>query len=261
MGKNCKTCKKACNSNEQRYTCQACNCNMHLTPECTVLSPAAITGIKELGMNAMLLCNNCVEQNERDNFIRCQTLSKVAEKIDSLDVGEELKNMERRLTDLVDEKIGNATKMTCDNVEKTYAAVVAVETTSGKPKGVKTDENSKSHNINKCIRIQGIPEDPNKKKGENLVPTNHEVNDLLNSIGANAHVTQIQRLGKFPNDRKKPRAVLVSLANEHETRITLAKSREFRNSSVERNIYMMPALSRDDALKENQMLKKAKGAA
>ena len=228
---------------------------MHLTPECTALSPAAITGIKELDMNAILPCNNCVEQIERDNFIRCRTLAKVAEKIDSLDVGEKLKNMERRLTDLVDEKIGNVTKMTCDKVEKTYAAVVAVEATSGKPKGVKTDVNSKSHNINKCIRIQGIPEDPNKTKGENLVPTNNEVNDLLNSIGANAHVTKIRRLGKFRIDRKKPRAVLVNLANEHETRITLAKSQEFRNSLVERNIYMLPALSRDDALKENRMLK------
>ena len=113
---------------------------------------------------------------------------------------------------------------------KKHAAVVANETTSGKPKGVKTDENSKSHNINKCIRIPLIPEDPNKTKRDNLVPTNNEVNDLLNSIGANAHVTEIQRLGKFRNDRKKSRAVLVTLANEHETRITLAKSQEFRNS-------------------------------
>ena len=99
--------------------------------------------------------------------------------------------MERRLTDLVDEKIGIATKMTCDKVEKTYAAVVAVETTSGKPIGVKTDENSKSHNINKCIRIHGIT------KGENVVPSNNEVNDLLNSIGANANVMEIQRPRKF----------------------------------------------------------------
>ena len=96
----------------------ACNCNIHLTPECTALSPAAITGIKDLGMNAMLLCNNCVEQNERDNFIRCRILAKVTEKIDSLGVGEKLKNMERRLTDLVVKKIGNATNMMCDKLEK-----------------------------------------------------------------------------------------------------------------------------------------------
>ena len=51
---------------------------VHVTPECTALSPAATTGIKELGMKAMLLCNNCIEQNERDNFVRCQTISEFA---------------------------------------------------------------------------------------------------------------------------------------------------------------------------------------
>ena len=55
--------------------------------------------------------------------------------------------MERRLKDLMDEKNGNSTKMKCDKVEKSCGAVVAVETTSGKPKGVKSDEISKSHNI------------------------------------------------------------------------------------------------------------------
>ena len=44
--------------------------------------------------------------------------------------------------------------------------------------------------------------------------------------------------------------------NTKQEMITLAKSREFRNSMVERNIYMLPALSRGEALKENQMLKK-----
>ena len=153
-------------------------------------------------------------------------------------------------------KLGILQKRRVTNLKKKYAAVVAVETTTGKPKGVKNDENSKNHIIDKCIRIQGIPEDPNKTKGENLFPTNDEVNDLLCSIGANAHVKEIQRLGKFRNDREKPRSVLVTLANEHETRITLAKSRKFRNNLVERSIYILPALTRNDALKENKMLKK-----
>ena len=74
----------------------AYNCNMHLSPVCTV----AITGLKELGTNVKLLCNSCVEQIERDNSIRCRTLAKVAEKTDSLDVGGKLENMERRLTEL-----------------------------------------------------------------------------------------------------------------------------------------------------------------
>ena len=82
----------------------ACRYNKHLTPECIVLSPAAITGVKELGMDANFLCKIGFEQNERDNFIRCRTMSKVAKKIDSLDVGEKLKNIERRQTNSVDKK-------------------------------------------------------------------------------------------------------------------------------------------------------------
>ena len=66
------------NANEKSYDCVACRCYMHLTPECTILSPAAIAGIKEPGMNFKLPYNICVEQKERDNYIRCRTMSKVA---------------------------------------------------------------------------------------------------------------------------------------------------------------------------------------
>ena len=147
---------------------------MHLTTECTTLSPAAINELKELAMNAMLLCNTCVENNERDNFIRGRALASVSEKLESLDVGERLKNMEKRLTDLVNSKIGEAMTTTCDKEEKTYAAVVAVDkTTRGKPKGAQNAEAQKSnHNINQSFRIQGLKEDPSKSKAENFVPTN-----------------------------------------------------------------------------------------
>ena len=62
-------------------------------------------------------------------------------------------------------------------------------------------------------------------------------------------------LENFEMIEKKPRAVSVTLANEHKARITLAKSREFRNYLVERNIYTLPAMTSDDALKASQMLK------
>ena len=105
MGRNCKSGKRGIPAHEKTYFCVSCNTHMHLTTECTALSPAAINGIIELGMNAMLLCNTCVENNERDNFIRGRALEKVSEKLESLDVGKKLKNMEKRLTELVDSKI------------------------------------------------------------------------------------------------------------------------------------------------------------
>ena len=166
MGGNCKTGKRGIPAHEKTYFCVSCNTHMHLTTECTALSTAAINGIIELGMNAMLLCNTCVENNERDNFIRGRALEKVSEKLESLDVGKKLKNMEKRLTELVDSKIGEAMTTTCDKVEKTYAAVVAVDkTTSGKTKGAQNAEAQKSnHNINQSFRIQGLKEDPSKSK-------------------------------------------------------------------------------------------------
>ena len=80
----------------------------------------------------------------------------MSEKLESLDVGEKLKNMEKRLTDLVDSTIGEAMAITCDKVEKIYAAVVAMDkTTCGKPKGAQKVENQKSnHKINQSLRIQ-----------------------------------------------------------------------------------------------------------
>ena len=53
---------------------------MRLTPEYTTLSPAAITGIRDLGMNAIIICKDCVKENDRGNFIHCRTPANVAEK-------------------------------------------------------------------------------------------------------------------------------------------------------------------------------------
>ena len=50
----------------------------------------------------MLLCKKCVENNERGNFIRGRALASLSKKLSTLDVGDKLKNMEKRLTNLVD---------------------------------------------------------------------------------------------------------------------------------------------------------------
>ena len=93
---------------------------MQLTLECTAFSTAAISGIKELGVNVKLLCKKCFEKNERDIFIRGRTLASVSEKLSTLDVGDKLKNMEKRLTDVVDQKIGETMKTTCEKGGKKH---------------------------------------------------------------------------------------------------------------------------------------------
>ena len=166
--------------------------------------------------------------------------------------------MKKLLTELVDSKIGEAMTTTCNKAEKTYAAVVAVDkTTSGKIKGAQNAEAQKSnHNINQSFRIQGLKEDPSKSKSENFVPTNSELNEILFMIGAEPHVLEFRRLGKFNPERMKPRPLLVTVANEHQARLTLAKSHEHRQDLTKRNIYFLHALPREDAMKENFILKK-----
>ena len=200
----------------------------------------------------MLLCNTCVENNEQANF----SLS-VSEKVEGLDVGEKLKNMEKRLTDSVDSKIGEAISTTCDKVEKLYAAVVAVEkTTSEKPKGAQNAEAQNSNdNINQSFRIQGLKADPSNSKAKNSLRTNSELYKILFTIGAEPHVFEFKRLGKFDLERKKPRPRLITVANEHQAHLPLSKCHGNREHLTKRNIYFLPALSREDAMRENPILK------
>ena len=81
MSCTCRTCTRSIPKAEKSYNCVACGCHMHLEPTCKGLSNVAINGIKELGRNAMLLCNVCIENNERDNFIRNRTVNNLEEKI------------------------------------------------------------------------------------------------------------------------------------------------------------------------------------
>ena len=172
-------------------------------------------------------------------------------------MGEKLKNMEKRLSDLVDSKNGDAMTTTCDNVDKTYASVVAVDKTmSGNPKRAQNAEAQKSnHNINQSFRIQGLKEDPSKSKAGNFVPTNSEQNEILFTIGAEPHVLEFKRLGKFDPERKKPRPLLVTVENEHQARLALAKSHEHSQNLTKRNNYFLAALSREDAMQEYLILK------
>ena len=83
MTKSCNTCKKVINQKSPRYICLAHNVQMHFQPSCTGLTQVAVNGPKEVGQLAMLLCVKCLNNYERDNFIKCQTIDKMNEKIET----------------------------------------------------------------------------------------------------------------------------------------------------------------------------------
>ena len=93
-----------------------------------------------------------------------------------------MQTIEEGITAVVDTRVDNAIKTKWGKVDKSYAEAVAVQSRN---LGATSKTHSKEppdldHNIRKSIRIQVIPEDPDKYKAKNFVPTTNEVNDELN---------------------------------------------------------------------------------
>ena len=211
---------------------------MHFEPSCTGLTQVAVNGLKEAGQLAMLLCINCLNNNERDNFIKCRTIDKMIEKIETetQEINKKLRTMEERITAVVNTRVDNAIRTICEKVDKSYAEAVAVQ-----PRNIGATSKAHSreppdldHNIRKSIRLQGV----------------------LNRIGVTIQISELKRLGKFSNTRKKPRTLFLTLPTEHDARLVLAKAHEKRTALTEKCVFILPALSKEDAIKENLCLKK-----
>lgn len=259
MTRNCKTCSKPIKASETAYDCVGCGDQFHLESVCLGMSNVAINGIKELGRRAMLLCNLCVEKNERDKFIRSRTFNVMEEKLENFAQSlKKVEELETKLEQIVETKIEDSVTKSCTKIETCYAQVAAknVPKSSINPTGAKPAPPGLDHDIARSFRIQGIPEDPTKSRDENFVRLNDEVNSTLQSLGMTPGVTSIKRLGKFDKDRTKGRTVMVSVQNPHEVELIIAKSYENRQMLSSRNIYILQALSKEDSMKENLCLKK-----
>ena len=98
----------------------------------------------------------------------------------------------------MDQKVGEAITTTCEKVDRTYAAVVAVE------KPTETGNTDASHEVNKGKKSKrqpklaksGVPEDPSKSKGESLVPKKSNLNGILDTTGVKTSIVELRRLEK-----------------------------------------------------------------
>ena len=93
-------------------------------------------------------------------------------------------------------------------------------------------------------------------KSENILLTNEKLKDVFNTLGVTSLIVNVKRLGKFDNSRSKPRTIIVEVSNECEKRAIFAKSIEKRTELKNKNVYILPALTREEAFKENACLNK-----
>ena len=141
-----------------------------------------------------------------------------------------------------------------------YAEAVAVQprNVGATSKAHSKEPTDLDHNLRKNIRIQGVPEDADKSKAANFVSTTNEVNGMLNRIGVTSQIMELKRLAKFSKTREKPHTLLLTIPTEYDARLILAKAHEKRAVLTEKSAFILPAFSKENAIKENLRLKKTK---
>ena len=112
------------------------------------------------------------------------------------------------------------------------------------------------HNFKSIFRVRGLPEDLTKNKEENALLANEKLEEVKTEIGVDVKIERLQRLGKFDEERPTPRNVMVTLSNDWDVRIVLAKSAENRKRMKEMGMNILPALSAEDAKREKMCSKK-----
>ena len=225
---------------------------MHLNPTCTGLSNVAINGIKELGAQLALFCDDCFENSRKDHLVNTiQANEKLTCKLESLERTSE-KSIDERVSSVVENCESRIQEtVTKINEKRREPQIKAIPNKTGPLKTPKAHYNVKS-----SFRVRGLPEDLTKNKEENALLANEKLKEVMTEIRVDVKIERLQRLGKFDKERPTPRNVIVTLSNDWDVRIVLAKSAEKRERMKEMGIHILPALSAEDAMRENMCLKK-----
>ena len=121
---------------------------------------------KRLGLSYKLLCNTCIENNERNNIIKTWTIHKANEQVEALKLEIKLELLEVKLTSLIDKKVKEVLKVSCKEIQNSYSEIAAknVEIVSTRRPLPESDQKQiLNHNISSSLRIHGIPEDLDKR--------------------------------------------------------------------------------------------------
>ena len=160
------------------FICIACSCKIHLTEKCTNLSATAIDGITELKTNVRLLCNDCVEQNKRNEIISLIAKMEVSETNQS-----QITNTEKEMIELKNSLLEIKTAM----IDKSDPP----KTTQVNQPAATIRKTPEATMVPDGIRVRGIKEsddrDPRKRQEHDLAEIQQvfahiEVNCIINNL-------------------------------------------------------------------------------
>ena len=206
----------------------------------------------------MLMCNICLDNGEQDVFIRCRALTNIESKISHSKIDEKLFDLEKKFTGLVNSKLATLILKSFDKIEekcskrttKMLKKDASAITSSDTIPTVKLED----LNIPSRLRIQVVAEIPEKIVDANIVPTTEKIKNILQSFKVNTEVTLMKQLGQLDKTRVKPRILLVTVRNEYDKNLIMAKSVENLKNFTNKTIYFLHTLTKADVFKENQLL-------
>ena len=227
-----------------KFSCYTCDKVLHLSPECTMFTNDEVKVLIKLNDNLLHICNDC--KPKRDDLVKNKTTT--SNKLD-----EQLDNLQLQIKVLTEKMEQSSTVITQVQAD--------MKTLKEKPNNFRAAVGNvnpgrvvNSPTVPKTqlgIRIRGIPESKEKSDIEDL----GTIDRILAFLQINDRkLSKATRIGKF-NPDKVPRTLLFNTESSINKNLILKSTSKLKDFS-ELRVFISPELSKADAEKENNCLKK-----
>ena len=234
--KFCKTCKFEISADGVDFHCFSCRVNFHLTKNCTALNDAALLGVKELGHNALLLCNDCVARKQRDRII--ESAAKIQQPKDD----KQLKSLQTEVTEI---------NKAISELKKSFVKQpIPKQTHMGAEHP--TPKKTKEAEIPEGIRVRGVPESTSKLARERKEHDMKEISDLMTFLSTECEITETKRIGPYQEGRA--RTIVFTVANKFHRRLILLSISKFKEYN--KIVILSRELNAEEAKQERLILRK-----
>ena len=170
-----------------------------------------------------VFCDDCVESNRKTKILdTIQCSNKLNDKLDRL---------ERSIEQYIETRVKTVFEKCEGHIEELVNTVIEKKLNLKSIRFRKVDSKDKSekqHNILSSFRLRSLPEDLTKSKEEHAILANEKLKDVKNKKRIEVKIDKVHRLGKFDRERSTLGNTIVTLSNNWDVRIVLAKIAEKR---------------------------------
>ena len=231
-----------------KFSCYTCDKVLHLSPECTMFTNDEVKVLIKLNDNLLHICNDC--KPKRDDLVKNKTTTsnKLDEQFDNLQLQMKVltEKMEQSSTVITQVQADMKTLKEKPNNFRAAVGNVSPGRVLNSPTVPKTQLG---------IGIRGVPESKDKSDIERMQEDLGTIDRILAFLQIDDRkLSKATRIGKF-NPDKGPCTLLFNTESSISKNLILKSTSKLKDFS-ELRVFISPELSKADAKKENNCLKK-----